>query len=54
MNGWNHQSLGEAYWALENALAEVGQPDDSPVTEAIRRALDAIEEADILMEGSDA
>lgn len=50
MSGWQSQELGTAYQALAIARKRVAQPDDSPVVDAINRALEAIEEADELLE----
>ncbi|WP_380778024.1 hypothetical protein [Sphingomonas sp. R86520] len=48
--GWANPDLGRAYFAVEAALKEQAQPAESPITEALSRALAAIEEADCEVE----
>jgi hypothetical protein len=45
--GWSSPFLASAYYAVETAIKDQAQPAESPITEALARALTAIEDADV-------
>jgi hypothetical protein len=45
--GWSNPFLASAYYAVETAIKYQAQPAESPITEALARALTAIEDADV-------
>lgn len=51
MSGWNREPLAKAYYALGQERTRVAQPADSPIDDALRQAMDLIEEADELLKG---
>jgi hypothetical protein len=51
MTGWASPSLGRAYEEVERLRANLAQHPESGIDEALRRALDAIEAADIELMG---
>jgi hypothetical protein len=51
MTGWASPSLGRAYAEVERLRANLAQHPESGIDEALRRALDAIEAADVELTG---
>lgn len=49
MTGWNSEPLAKAYYALGQERTRVAQPNDSPIDDALKQAMDLIEEADELL-----
>lgn len=50
MSAWASPFLAAAYAQVEAAISDQSQPAESPITEALARALTAIEEADCELE----
>jgi hypothetical protein len=50
-SGWASPPLGRAYNEVAQLRIELAQPIESGIDEALKRALDAIEAADIELEG---
>lgn len=46
-SGWSSPFIAAAYFAIEGAIKDQAQPAESPITEALARALAAIEDADV-------
>lgn len=51
MSVWNSEPLADAYYALGNERALLAQPNGSPIDDALKQAMDLIEEADELLKG---
>lgn len=50
-SSWASPTLGRAYHEIEKLRADLSQPNESGIGEALRRALDAIETADCELAG---
>lgn len=51
MSSWNSEPLAKAYYALGEERTRVAQPNGSSIDDALKQAMDLIEEADDLLEG---
>jgi hypothetical protein len=51
VSGWASPTLGRAYADVERLRADLAQPTESGIDEALRRAMDAIEDADEALVG---
>ena len=50
MTEWTSPRLAQAYDLIATEIREQSQPAESPITEALARALTAVEEADCELE----
>jgi hypothetical protein len=51
MTGWASPSLGVAYQEVDKLRRDLAQNPESGIDETLRRALEAIEEADVELAG---